>query len=308
MNIVRFLRVNSLSVDCDYLGHHEIGYDEDDDCDEWEKSWTISHDSVQLTFIQKIQSLTISSYDDDRFSAVLDSYILNQSEAFPNIKSLCIEPEGFAVVRVIARSLDSLIARCSNLEYFEIHGMFVDDEEFAEYQWISNLKGIAVDICDAEVSEMVSPLAVKVYSALSSKVESIHLDSLSLVDALNCNLSNLKELCLNDTPSAGVFGVNSYRFLLKQNTTNLVRLNNSCSAWKKQIGDSYVMMLWLKKMLKSVEYFCMEFEDIEILRIMDGSFGGERFHSYGMIVEALIQSQANREVVATRQKVHLERI
>ena len=54
-------------MDCDSLGHHEIEYDEHDDCDEWEESWTLSHDSVQLTFIQKIQSLTISSYDDDRF-------------------------------------------------------------------------------------------------------------------------------------------------------------------------------------------------------------------------------------------------
>ena len=266
--IPRVLRVNSLSVDCDYLGHHEIEYDEDDDYDEWEESWTLSHDSIQLTFIRKIQSLMINSYNDVRLCAVLDSYIVNQSESFPNLKRLCITSDEFEVIRDIEPSLNALISRCSGLEYFEIDGMFWDEADFTEYEWVSNLKGIAAAACDEEDYRKISPLSVKLYSALSSKVESLHLVSLSIVNALNCNLSNLKELCLIDTPSAGVFGVNSYWFLLKQNMAKLKRLNYSCNAWKKQIGDSHVMVLWLKKMLKSVEYFCMEFEDTEILRIM----------------------------------------
>ena len=257
------LRIKSLSVDCSVLGHEC-----DSDGEELEE-WTLSYNPVQLGFIEKVQSLTMESWYDDQLSAVLDSFILNQSESFPNIKYLRIESEEYQTMRDIEPSLNTLVSRCSGLEYFEIFGMYIDDADFSEYEWVSNLKGIAVDACDRVGYQTPSTLSVKLHSALSSKVESLHLASLSLVNALNCNLSNLKELCLIDTPSNGVFEVNSYRILLKQNLSTLKRVNYSCSAWKKEIGDSHVIMLWMKKMLKSVEYFCMKFEDTEILRIME---------------------------------------
>ena len=260
-HILREFRFDSLSIDCDYLGHH--------DEDHWDEPWILYNKSIKLEIIEKVESLTISSCDDESLCAVLDSYILNQSESFQNIKKLSIEADEYKIIRDIEPSLNTLVSRCSDLEYFEMHGMYFEDADFAEYEWVSNLKGIAADVCDEEDYRKISPLSVKIYSALSSKVESLHLASLSIVNALNCNLSNLKELCLNDIPSAGVFGVNSYRFLLKQNMTKLKRVNYSCSAWKKQIEEDHVMMLWMKKMLKSVEYFCVKFEDTEILRIME---------------------------------------
>ena len=266
----RQLRIKSLSVDCDDLCRQD--YDSDDE-DAWdpEAPWLLRYESVSLDFMNRVQSLEFWITYDQTLSLVLNAYILNQSDTFPNIKTLRLLPYPGFELGYIDPSLRDLICCCSGLEYFRMDREGRDEldgnDAFSDYEWARNLKGVAFD--------EQNTVSVKVYSALTEKLESLHLPTLSMMNDMKCKLINLKELCLQRW--AKPYGFNDEavhkpeyrRSLLQTEMPNLRRLHFGNTSWTRKIMELDDMILWLQRLLKTVEYMSFSFGDEHVPHFMN---------------------------------------
>ena len=231
----RQLRIKSLNIDCDDLCVQDCDSDDEDAWEDPDREWILIHESVSLDFINRVQSLIITGAKFQTLALVLEAYILNQCDTFPNIKTLLIQSRDVGDLGYIDPSLENLIACCSGLEYFRMDREGVEefdgDEAFSDYQWATNLKGVALD-----EQNIVS---VNVCSALTEKLESLHLPTLSVMNEMKCKLTNLKELCLGRWAvrfdDEAVHEPEYRRSLLLSELPNLKKINFCSTSWTRKI-------------------------------------------------------------------------
>jgi len=262
----------SLEIDCNSVGT----VSPDDECQ-------MVFPSISIPFIKKVYSLTIRSDYDDDLSSMLNALVLNQCDSFPNIKQLRVlpvdDPEN---VRSFDPALRLLVERCNNLEYFEFDQNLCEEVDMNDFEWIRNLKGIAfhvenplVDDLEEEEREFNDKAIIynSVHSKITDRLESLHLCHPRAISAINCTLVNLEELCIHRIFHNETLNKRDFRFWLKYDLRNLKRLNLDWIPLGEMMGDegnNHALILWLRKMLETMEYLrcgCRVTNALRILQI-----------------------------------------
>ena len=247
----------SVSIDCQDLVERRHQNHEDG---EWSAIDDFYFEPSGLEFIKKARSLKIDigsmNYDDARkpmeaAESVFHNIIMNQTKYFRHLTKLHIlcGDEDFDDCMPF---LDRMV-RKSNLQYLEYDGQISDDNGFTNYKWARKLKGIA--FCANWTRPRLDELAIsrKVHSALTDKLESLHVVERMINDDFKGKLANLKELCIRNGHNPEIENHEGYRMLLNENMHELKRL---CFIMQfrndSQINEPFVS--WLLKAMITVEY------------------------------------------------------
>jgi len=110
-----------------------------------------------------------------------------------------------------------------------------------------------------------------VHSALSQRLESLHVVEPCFIAENVAKLSNVKELCIDLTASNDAeLNEKSFGVLLKQEMQGLKRLSFSSECWPKPKDLEHdALSLWLHQSLMTVDYFCCGVEGESLLAAME---------------------------------------
>eukprot|EP01084_Bolivina_argentea_P129854 229307_1 len=238
----RSKRFKSISLDCSDL----VECENDINSDEYLSIKGLTYKWNNLVF-KYIKTLEIECESNSEIKEIL--LHLKDCKDLSNIRTLKLH-HGDAPDSVIHNLLLTIIKTKLNLEYFEYLVHNLEDVSLFELEWVSKLKGIAVNDGNANDNKM------KMYSFLGNKLQSFHNKASKITEDINGKLDMVKELCL----SLWYFKC-EIEILLKQNWITLKRLHLIDADYIGIDDDENIKtltQLLMNKLVQSVEYLCLD--------------------------------------------------